>query len=172
MPSLRALLSGRQPQAGAAPPLPCPSPPVCAVGDLHGRLDLLERMLSAIAARAGAVAPRIVFAGDMVDRGPDSAGILRRLHAMNRAAPDKVICLMGNHERMMLDFLQAPAANCALWLSNGGEATLGSFGLSPWTRDGADARERLTRTRCRSCRRDGGRSGAMAAQPAAGMARG
>jgi len=76
-----------------------------------------------------------VFVGDMIDRGPQSAAILSRLAQLNTAAPEQIICLMGNHERMMLDFLNDPARCGPHWLANGGNETLASFGLSPWTRN-------------------------------------
>ncbi|WP_138935634.1 metallophosphoesterase [Roseovarius arcticus] len=127
-------------------PLPCPQSPICIVGDLHGRLDLLQRMLDAIDARPDAGAHRIVFVGDMIDRGPQSAAILNQLSEMSSAAPGHVICLMGNHERMMLDFLDDPARHGPLWLGNGGNETLASFGLAPWTRNaGVSADKRLER---------------------------
>jgi serine/threonine protein phosphatase 1 len=119
-------------------PLPAPDPPVCVVGDLHGRLDLLEQMLDAIAARDGAGTARLVFVGDMIDRGPDSAGVLRRLHALQLENPARVTCLMGNHERMALDFLAAPARRGPRWIAAGGAETLTSFGLSPYARQGPD----------------------------------
>ena len=147
MRSLRDLLSWRRSHpdtTGAFAPLPCPTPPICIVGDLHGRLDLLDRMLDAIGARADAGAHRTVFAGDMIDRGPQSAAILSRLFKLSIAAPGHVICLMGNHERMMLDFLDDPARFGSLWLGNGGDETLASFGLSPWTRsEDVSAEKRL-----------------------------
>lgn len=115
-------------------PLPRPAPPVCVIGDLHGRLDLLDIMLDGIAAHAEDPTHRIIFAGDMIDRGPHSADILCRLSAMTAAAPERIICLMGNHERMMLDFLDDPIQHGPRWLANGGTETLASFGLSPWSR--------------------------------------
>ena len=128
-----------------APP-PCPQPPICVIGDLHGRLDLLQRMLDAIDARADAGAHRTIFVGDMIDRGPQSAAILNLLYEMSSAAPERVICLMGNHERMMLDFLDDPARHGRVWLGNGGNDTLASFGLSPWTRSAdVSADKRLER---------------------------
>ena len=60
--------------------------------------------------------PRLVFVGDLIDRGPHSAGVLRRLLNLCQAEPDRITCLMGNHERMMLDFLDAPAARARCWL--------------------------------------------------------
>ena len=115
-------------------PLPCPSTPVCIIADIHGRLDLLEAMLARIAAHPNTTEPRIIFVGDLIDRGPDSAGVLARVHARHKADPDRVICLMGNHERMMLDFLQDPPQAGPRWIRNGGSETLASFGLSPWAR--------------------------------------
>lgn len=143
MRSLRTLFSGWRQQKAAAdvfPSLPCPVHPICIIGDLHGRLDLLERMLDAIDARGDAGTHRVVFVGDMIDRGPDSASVLRRLSTLTQTRPRQVICLMGNHERMLLDFLEDPLRHGPRWLANGGNETLASFGLSSWTRRGeADA---------------------------------
>ena len=69
----------------------------------------------------------LVFLGDYIDRGPDSAAVLRTVSRLNWAEPDRVTCLMGNHERMLLDALLAPQA-AEHWLYNGGDATLDSFG--------------------------------------------
>ena len=118
------------------PPLPRPSPPICVIGDVHGCLGALDALLARIAARPGGNAARLVFVGDLIDRGPDSAGVLARVRALTEDAPERVTCLMGNHERMCLDALTDPAA-MALWLANGGGATLESFGLSP-RHDGTD----------------------------------
>lgn len=95
--------------------------PLCAIGDIHGRADLLALALEHIADHAMGQA---LCVGDYVDRGPDSAGVLRML----ARRPD-IICLMGNHEEMLLDFLDAPAAAGPRWLYNGGAETLISFGV-------------------------------------------
>ena len=124
----RRLFYCRSP-AGASP-MPRPDPPLCLIGDVHGRADLLDMMLALIAAEPQGAEARLVFVGDMIDRGPDSAGVLRRIHALCQADPERVTCLMGNHERMMLDFLAAPAGRAKRWLNAGGVATLNSFGLS------------------------------------------
>lgn len=131
----------------AWPRLPCPEPPVCVIGDLHGRLDLLERMLDAIEARSDAGAHRLICVGDMIDRGPDSAAVLRRLAALTQAQPQRVICLMGNHERMLLDFLENPLHQGPRWLAHGGNETLASFGLSPWARRGEAGAETWLKAR-------------------------
>ena len=151
---LRAILSATWPTHDRqTPPLSCSDLPICIVGDLHGRLDLLNKMLSAIKDRSGHNAARVVWVGDMIDRGPDSAGVLARLHGLHRADPEHMICLMGNHERMLLDFLTDPARHGPRWIAAGGAETLTSFGLSPftrkhdidaWNRLAADLRGRLT----------------------------
>lgn len=105
------------------PPLPRLDAPVCIIGDIHGRADLLDRLLAMIPADPAA---RLIFAGDYVDRGPDSARVLQQLQALTRAG--KAICLMGNHERMLLDAIDRPRAAGQRWLLNGGDATLQSLG--------------------------------------------
>jgi len=142
---LRAILKARRLGADATPPpLPRPDPPVCVVGDLHGRADLLEQMLTRIAQQPGQGKTRIIFVGDIIDRGPDSAGVLARVSALCRADPDRVVCLMGNHERMLLDFLADPARYGPRWIAAGGGETLASYGLSPWARrQGAQAMHSL-----------------------------
>ncbi|QBF33971.1 metallophosphoesterase family protein [Thalassococcus sp. S3] len=94
------------------------------VPDLHGRADLLDRALHRIqgSARFGTV----IFLGDYIDRGPDSAGVIARLRA---GPPTGWIwhCLRGNHEQMAL---QAPsdAQMMQNWRRNGGDAALASYG--------------------------------------------
>lgn len=96
-----------------------------AVGDIHGRDDLLQRLLSQLDPQ-----DIVVFVGDYIDRGEHSAQVLRRLMALTLER-DTVICLKGNHEDMMLDFLDAPARNGTRWLRNGGLQTLHSFAVQP-----------------------------------------
>ena len=112
------------------PDLPHPDPALCIIGDLHGRADLLDQMLDRIAAQPQSATARIVFVGDLIDHGPDSAAVLRRVHGLCEAAPGRIICLMGNHERMMLDFLAQPEQHAERWFAAGGLETLRSFGLS------------------------------------------
>ncbi|MBC6438399.1 MAG: serine/threonine protein phosphatase [Rhodobacteraceae bacterium] len=116
----------------AAPALPTPDRAVYVVGDLHGRADLLERILEHIdgdIGQAGVQNPHLVFVGDYVDRGPDSAAVLDRLHGLTQEFPDNVTCLMGNHDRMLLDFLADPVVRGPRWLRAGAHDTLRSFGL-------------------------------------------
>jgi serine/threonine protein phosphatase 1 len=126
---LRIPLPGHGPEPADPPPLPRPDPPVCVVGDVHGCAALLDRLLDRIAAEPGADRVRLIFAGDLVDRGPDSAAVLARVQAL--CTGGGAVALMGNHERMMLDFLDTPAQVGPLWRANGGDATLLSLGVNP-----------------------------------------
>lgn len=104
---------------------------VYAVGDVHGRADLLEALLAEIAADVRArPAPRVavVFLGDYVDRGPDSRQVVERLMAGpgGDLAAAQWICLKGNHEEYMLRFLTETAVGPA-WCLNGGLATVRSY---------------------------------------------
>jgi serine/threonine protein phosphatase 1 len=114
-------------------PLPRPSDPVCVIGDVHGCDGLLENLLAQLALHEDAARMRVVLVGDLIDRGPDSAAVLARVRTLTHSPMPfaSVICLMGNHERMMLDFLADPVRHGPRWLSHGGDATLRSFGLSP-----------------------------------------
>ena len=105
---------------------------IYAIGDVHGRADLLERLQQRIAAdvELNPIAdPLLVCLGDYVDRGPDSAGVLDLLLGETPAGMRRV-ALMGNHEELMLRFLVDDSAG-AVWLANGGDATLESYGVDP-----------------------------------------
>jgi serine/threonine protein phosphatase 1 len=95
-----------------------------AVGDIHGCIDPLDRLL----ARIGAYAPSgtVVFLGDYIDRGPDSRAVLDRL-MVGPSASFRWICLMGNHEDMMCGAYDGRSER-AWWLDNGGLETEMSFG--------------------------------------------
>lgn len=94
------------------------------VGDIHGRIDLLEALLEKISPRNNC---DLIFLGDYVDRGDHSADVLRMLFELDKS--DHVTCLMGNHEKMLLDFLDDPKGSGKRWLRNGGLQTLASFGV-------------------------------------------
>ncbi|WP_171060807.1 metallophosphoesterase [Poseidonocella sp. HB161398] len=119
--------TGRLLRRTGAPPLPGPDTPLVAVGDIHGCDDRLGELLELIGAWLDAET-RLVFLGDVVDRGPDSRAVIDRLMALAGAQPDRVEVLTGNHERMMLDFLAGEDPG-GRWLANGGVQTLQSFGL-------------------------------------------
>lgn len=108
-----------------------------AIGDIHGHLDLLQGahdLIAADMAREGA-AP-VVHVGDLIDRGPDSRGVIDFLMQGQRAGQDWVV-LKGNHDRMMTLFLQDPQAqdpgmrSGLAWLHPklGGGSTLSSYGV-------------------------------------------
>lgn len=98
-----------------------------AIGDVHGRADLLEQLHAMIEADLHSAPERrvILYLGDYIDRGPDSATVIERL-CRHRIPNTEAVVLLGNHEAMMLEFLDAPYG-ASLWLANGGDATLSSY---------------------------------------------
>lgn len=104
-----------------------PDTPFHVIGDVHGRLDLLERLITKI--ESDGFAPDLVFVGDYIDRGEDSAGVLRFVHELCQRDDLRVTCLQGNHEDMLLKFLEDPAERGARWLRYGGLQALSSFGV-------------------------------------------
>jgi serine/threonine protein phosphatase 1 len=104
---------------------------VYAVGDVHGRADLLAQLFSEIDAdlKAHPVSRAIhVFLGDYIDRGPDSRQVLDLLLARNQR--HAMIFLRGNHEVLIEEFLRNPAS-FAIWRNTGGIETLLSYGIRP-----------------------------------------
>ncbi|URW74456.1 metallophosphoesterase [Sphingomonas donggukensis] len=106
---------------------------VHAIGDVHGRLDLLSELLGRIADDVALRDPsehRIVLLGDLIDRGPDSAGVVElcATYDWRESRPDFVI---GNHEELMLNVLDGDPSGIRFWIDNGGDATLRSYGLPP-----------------------------------------
>ena len=101
---------------------------VYAIGDIHGRLDLLDRMISAIArdaAQHGGDSLTITL-GDYVDRGPKSRGVIERLLA--NPFPGAYVALKGNHEALLESFLAEPQTG-QHWWHLGGLETMKSFGV-------------------------------------------
>lgn len=103
--------------------------PVYVVGDVHGCLKAFRQLEALILQDAAQFeqAATLVLLGDMVDRGPQSAALIDHLISRQRAGI-RVICLMGNHEQMMLAFLAKPEADNS-WLEFGGLETLASYGI-------------------------------------------
>lgn len=106
-----------------------------AIGDVHGHLELLDELLAGLKRPPEAVDvdahDRLVFLGDYIDRGPESAGVIERLIGLRSAGTDAVF-LRGNHEEMMLRFLvDGDLRLGGAWLANGGDATLRSYGIAP-----------------------------------------
>lgn len=106
---------------------------IYAIGDVHGRMDLLERLIAQILAdnqTRGDAEAEIVLLGDLIDRGPDSADVVA--WAMEgRAGPLPVSTLMGNHEEQLVDSVLGEGALLTGWLTYGGLDTLRSFGVEP-----------------------------------------
>lgn len=103
-----------------------------ALGDVHGRADLLRRMLdqiTALCAREPNAQPVIVFAGDYIDRGPQSREVIELLLS-ERLDGFQPHFLLGNHEQLMLDFLDDPQRG-RRWLDFGGANTMLSYGVRP-----------------------------------------
>ena len=107
---------------------------VYAVGDIHGRLDLLRRLIADIVANAAMARkssrPVIVFLGDYVDRGPHSRGVIDQILQLTKASDFEIHSLMGNHEQAMLWFLDDAKAGRG-WAIHGGAETLASYGVAP-----------------------------------------
>ncbi len=104
-----------------------------AIGDVHGRLDLLDRMLGRIEAdiaQRGAAKNHIVMLGDLIDRGPDSCRVIERLRTYQRREV-KLVVLCGNHEEALLRLLGGDAEPLDGWLSFGGTETMRSYGVDP-----------------------------------------
>ena len=128
---MESWLPRRQPAERAANRLTVTEAPaaIYAIGDVHGCLDLLEELEALIAADAASIQGEcwLVTLGDAVDRGPASAQVLDHLR-LPAVAGMRRINLMGNHEAMMLDFLNRPRAG-SMWLQSGGTETLLSYGV-------------------------------------------
>jgi serine/threonine protein phosphatase 1 len=106
------------------------SPYTYAVGDVHGRLDLVGAAMDSILAHAGKRPFQVILLGDYIDRGPDSRGVIELLIALQRRW--SVICLKGNHEALMLQAIEEPdGPRFEQWFELGGDRTLESYGLKP-----------------------------------------
>ena len=106
---------------------------IYAVGDIHGREDLFERLMALIeqdSRSRSATASQIVLLGDVIDRGPDSASLVRRLKAYSELS-DRFTVLKGNHEQLMVGALEGDHILLKAWLGLGGAETLISWGVDP-----------------------------------------
>jgi calcineurin-like phosphoesterase family protein len=116
---------------------------IYAVGDIHGRADLLKSLLARIDSDLESnpiEQPIQVFLGDYIDRGPASREVLNQLIA--RTQTHKTVCLKGNHETFALEFLDSPAIFDD-WRRWGGIETLISYGVAPAGIIGAEECEKL-----------------------------
>jgi serine/threonine protein phosphatase 1 len=107
---------------------------VYAIGDVHGcdrQLAELHELVADDLKRRPCKLATLVHIGDYVDRGPDSAGVVRRIMQGSPAKGLSVVNLMGNHERTMLDALGGQRAAATDWLYSGGRPALESWGVDP-----------------------------------------
>lgn len=95
--------------------------PIFAVGDVHGEITLLDELLE----NWNRERERLLFVGDLIDRGENPAAVLRRVKELSDEA--EVITLKGNHEQMLLDFLEKPSEKMHYYLSQGGMETIQSL---------------------------------------------
>lgn len=101
-----------------------------AVGDIHGRADLLRAGANAILKHARGKLFQVVFLGDYIDRGPESRQTIEILMSLRNGG--RIVFLQGNHEEMLLRYLnQGSTRNGLMWMETGGGSTLASYGLDP-----------------------------------------
>lgn len=104
-----------------------------AIGDIHGRLDLLADLVDLIhldMTSSQVACPTVIFLGDYIDRGSNSPGVLESLLRYKAKAPYEVITLRGNHEQFLLSFLTKDSQVTGHgWLDHGGRNTLASYGV-------------------------------------------
>ena len=104
-----------------------PDETLAVIGDLHGCSTLFDRLLTRLEHEAPEA--RRIAVGDLVDRGEDSRGVLERVFQLSQDDP-RFVTLLGNHEEMMLDFLDRPEEAGSRWLRYGGLQTCASFNVS------------------------------------------
>jgi serine/threonine protein phosphatase 1 len=104
---------------------------VYAIGDIHGRLDLLDALLGRIDADDASRPPsevQLILLGDLIDRGPDSAGVVQRL--LQLVQHGNVRTLMGNHEEIWLRYLDGETTLLPSFAKMGGRETILSYGIA------------------------------------------
>jgi len=140
MAALRGIFSrkgGTDTAKGFTDPI-APDQPFLAIGDVHGRVDLVEKLERLILDQSPGLPA--VFVGDYIDRGENSAQVIELLMSASEEGAQPVFCLRGNHEEMCLRFLDKPVENGARWLKYGGLQTLASYGVQMAGTDPDDLR--------------------------------
>jgi serine/threonine protein phosphatase 1 len=99
-----------------------------AIGDIHGSYTKVANLVRHCRDHCGGKDARFVFLGDYVDRGKRNREVVDFLIELQAAAPDRVTCLMGNHEDLLTT--AAGGQDEEVWLDNGGYTTLRSYGVS------------------------------------------
>jgi serine/threonine protein phosphatase 1 len=133
-----------KPRRISAPPILPEGMRIYAVGDIHGRADLLRQLFSRIDedVNENPAAQAIeVFLGDYIDRGQDSAAVLDLL--IERGLTRRICCLKGNHESFLFEFLDNPGV-FKFWAQFGALPTLASYGVAPTTNPGPKEQAELS----------------------------
>lgn len=110
------------------------------VGDLHGCLEELTYLLESLPLKPS---DQVVFLGDYIDRGPDPKGLISYLIEWQKKGQQEFVFLKGNHEDMFLSYLRLPAKYREIFLFNGGDTTLASYGIAPTITSAEEARCRI-----------------------------
>lgn len=112
------------------------------IADIHGRRDLLDKLMLDLTAsgKLDLTVDKLVFTGDLIDRGDDSCGVIEKVKSLTETYPDNVVVLLGNHEAMALMYYAGNKrwGDADLWFSNGGRETVESYsklGLSDMSND-------------------------------------
>ncbi len=106
---------------------------IYAVGDIHGRRDLLDQLLAQIEADDDARSSantQLIFLGDLADRGDDSRGVIDRLMTLGAASND-VHFIFGNHEELLMRAWEGDPRAAGVFNRNGGRDTMLSYGVDP-----------------------------------------
>ena len=121
---------------------------IYAIGDIHGRFDLLFQLMRAIVDdvnRRPHAQQRVVILGDFIDRGPSSAKIIEALISLH--ADDRMIVLKGNHEAALVEGIRGDRSALEAWIDFGGDATLRSYGAGDQDIWPADTRKLVDNVR-------------------------
>jgi len=119
------------PASERAPPQGAPGKRLYAIGDVHGRLDLLDDLLGQIERHAAGTPPEsrfVVLLGDLIDRGPDSRGVIERLRG-KAPIEAKFVFVKGNHEDMLVRAIKGDPSRLPEWLAHGGVQCAQSYGV-------------------------------------------
>lgn len=122
------------PVAGLRRRYPAAGERIVAIGDIHGRLDLLRALIPAIEDHVEMLPERpgrVIILGDFIDRGPASRQVVSLLRVVSRRYGEAVTVLQGNHEASLLAAARGDADAQAQWLRYGGLETLESYGIDP-----------------------------------------
>lgn len=127
---MKSLFSRKKKRERPLPAVPA-GQRVYAVGDIHGRQDLLEQLLTKIDednAQRGKAQTHLIFLGDLVDRGPDSKGVIEALLDLSKSR-DNIRFLTGNHEEVMIGAHKGDPSMVRFFCRIGGRETILSYGV-------------------------------------------